>query len=199
MEGYNIRLLEKKDCKKAAKLRLIAQKQGFLPAMGLRFQIEILKGVCESKWGFGIVCIAKDDEILGMLYATTKLSSFYKSILFSRGPMLVLWGILRILQKPKLFYGVLQYLVYPRKSLFKEIEAEWLTLVVDTSHRNQGIAKALTLSLIEEYRKCGVNKFKSTVPHGNIVSCSLHDRLGFKFIGTFFLCGELINIYEYEL
>jgi ribosomal protein S18 acetylase RimI-like enzyme len=198
MKEYITRLLEKKDCTEAAKLRLATQEWGFLPAMGLSFQIEILKGTCGSKWGFGIVCVGENEKILGMVYAATKLSSYYKSIFLRRGFMLAFWAVLKILQNPKLFNGLLQYFIYPRKVPFKQIEAEWLTMIVDIKHRNKGIAKKLTLSLIDEYRKRGIRRFRSTVATKNTITCCLHEKFGFKLLGTFPLCGEQINIYEYE-
>ena len=113
--------------------------------------------------------------------------------------MLAVLAMLRVLRRPKLLKGLLQYFIYPSSVPFKQLEAEWLTLVVDAKHRNKGIANALTLSLFEEYRKRGVKSFKSTVSKSNVISCGLHDKLGFKFLGTFPLFGDQINIYEYEL
>lgn len=195
---YEIRLLEKKDCKEAARLRLAAQEWGFLPAMGLSFQIEILKGTCKSRWGFGIICVGENDKILGMVYAATDLSRYYKSIFMHRGPMLAFWVLLRLVQQPKLLIGLLQYFTYPKRIPFKDIEAEWLTMVVDSKNRNKGIAKELALSLIDEYKKRGITRFRSTVATKNIITCRLHEKLGFKLLGDFSLCGDHINIYEYE-
>lgn len=198
MKEYITRLLEKKDCKEAANLRLAAQEWGFLPAMGLSFQIEILKGTCDSKWGFGIVCVGGNEKIVGMVYAATNLSRYYKSIFFRRGFLLAFWALLKILQNPNLLNGLLQYFIYPRRVPFRQIEAEWLTMIVDINHRNKGIAKELTSSLIDEYRKRGIRRFRSTVATKNRITCCLHERFGFKLIGTFPLCGDQINIYEYE-
>ena len=196
---FRIRILEKKDCREAARLRLGAQDWGFLPAMGLSFQIEILKGTCESKWGFGIVCVEEEDKIVGMVYAATNLSNYYKSIFLCRGVMLAFWAFLRILRHPKLVNGLVQYLIYPSTVPFKQIEAEWLTMVVDAKHRNNGIANKLMSTLIEEFKKRGIRKFKSTVATKNIITCYLHDKFGFKLLGTFPFCDDLVNIYEYKI
>jgi GNAT superfamily N-acetyltransferase len=167
--------------------------------MGLSFQTEILKGTCESKWGFGLICVGEKEEILGVVYAATNLTRYYRSIFLRRGPMLAWWALLRILKRPKLLHGLVQYFVYPAMLPFKEIEAEWLTMVVDREHRNRGIAKALMASLIEEYRKRTIKKFRSTVAIRNTITCRLHDKFGFTLLGTFPLCGDRINIYKYEL
>ena len=109
------------------------------------------------------------------------------------------WALLRILKQPKLLHGLVQYFVYPVRLPFKEIEAEWLTMVVDREYRNRGIAKALMASLIEEYRKRTIKKFRSTVADRNTITCRLHDKFGFTLLGTFPLCGDQINVYKYEL
>jgi ribosomal protein S18 acetylase RimI-like enzyme len=199
MEKYRIRLLQKNDCREAAMLRLSAQEWGFLPAMGLSFQSELLKGTCESKWGFGLICVGENGKIVGLVYAATNLLRYYKSILLFRGPILAWWALLKLIKKPELLKGIVQYFIYPAKLPVKEIEAEWLTMVVDREHRNRGIAKALTASLIEEYRKRLIKKFRSTVAARNTVTCRLHDKFGFTLIGTFPLCGDRINVYKYKL
>ena len=194
---YKIRLLEKKDCEKAARLRITAQEWGFLPAMGLQFQIEILKGTSESKWGFGIVCIEENEKIIGMVYAATNLQKFYKSIFLRRGAKLSLIAILKLVQNPKLLIGIIQYFIYPQKVPFKHIKAEWLSMVVDSEYREKGIGKKLTLALIDEYNKRKITQFKSTVSNKNTITCGLHEKIGFEFLGNFSLCDEQIRIYKY--
>jgi ribosomal protein S18 acetylase RimI-like enzyme len=199
MEKYRIRLLREEDCCEAAVLRLSEQEWGFLPAMGLSFQCELLKGTCRSKWGFGLICVGENGKIVGLIYAATNLGRYYKSILLRRGHMLVWWALPKVLKQPKLLNGIVQYLIYPVRLPGKEIEAEWLTMVIDREHRNRGIAKALTASLIEEYRKRLTKTFRSTVAIRNTVTCRLHDKFGFTLLGTFPLCGDRINVYKYEL
>ena len=180
-------------------MRLEAQEWGFLPSMGVEFYNEILKGTSESKWGFGTVCIDCEERILGFIYAATDLQKYYKDILLRRGIKLAFWALIRLLKQPKLIWGLLKYFRYPAIVPYNYIKAEWLTMVVRKESRNKGIAKKLTLSLIDEYRRRGVRQFRSTVASNNKIICMIHDRFGFQPLGTFELNGERINMYVYNL
>ena len=199
MEEYKIRLLVKRDCRKAAALRLAEQDWGFLSAMDISFHAEILKGTCASKWGFGLVCVGEGEKIIGMAYAATNLERYYRSIIFRRGFMLAILAFITVLKKPRLITGLFQYLLYPSQKPFMKNEAEWLTMVVDREQRNKGIAHAMLTALIEEYEKRGVKKFRSTVMARNVKSCRLHETKGFRLLGSFILCGDSVNVYEYDI
>ena len=199
MEEYKIRLLEIKDCQEAAALRFAEHNTGFLSSMSLEFHAEILKGTCKSKWGFGLVCVGENEKIIGMLYAATNLKKYYRSILLRKWPMLAWRASLTLIKRPMLIRGVVQYFFYPARTSSDSVEAEWLTMVVDRNYRGKGIAKALTKSLIEEYKKRGTKKFRSTVAANNIISCRLHEKYGFKLTDSFELCGNQINVYHYYL
>jgi len=199
IEVFRVRPLKKEDCKETARIRFEAQEWGFLPSMGIAFFAELLKGTCESKWGFGIACVDSKERIVGFVYATTDLQKYYRNILLNRGIVLAFWAFLRLLRQPKLTWGLLQYFSYPGRIPCDHIKAEWLTLVVRREYRNKGIGKRLTLSLIDEYRRRGVKQFKSTVPSNNKISCLIHDRFGFQLLGTFELHGERINVYGYNI
>lgn len=196
---FNIRSLKKKDCREVARIRFEIQEWGFLPSLGVNFLTELLKGTCESKWGLGIACLDKKGEIAGFVFATTDLKKYYRDILLRRGALMVFFAFLKLLQKPDLIHGIIQYLVYPDKMSRDTIKAEWLTMVVREEYRNKRIGNILTSSLIEEFRKRGIKQFKSTVASKNEISCRIHDRYGFKFMRTFKLHGEEINVYKYTI
>ncbi|MBN1134504.1 MAG: GNAT family N-acetyltransferase [Methanosarcinaceae archaeon] len=194
---FNVRPLKKEDCREVARIRFEIQEWGFLPSLGVDFLSELLKGTCESKWGFGIACLDKKEKIAGFVFATTDLKKYYRDILFRRGALMAFFAFLRLLQKPDLIHGIVQYLGYPDKMSHDAIKAEWLTMVVREEYRNKKIGNILTSSLIEEFRKRGVKQFKSTVASKNEISCRIHVRYGFKFMRTFNLHGEEINVYKY--
>lgn len=200
IEEFMVRPLKKEDCREAAEIRFEAQEWGFLSSMGIAFLTELLKGTCESKWGFGIACVDSNERIVGFVYATTDLQKYYRDVFLRRGIVLAFWAFLRLLRQPKLIWGLLQYLSYPGRVHYDHhIKAEWLTMVVRTECRNRGIGKRLTLSLIDEFKRRGVKQFKSTVPSNNKISCQIHDRFGFRLLGTFELYGERINVYKYSM
>jgi ribosomal protein S18 acetylase RimI-like enzyme len=199
IEGFNIRNLKKEDCKEAALIRFEEQKKGFLPAMGLKFYTEILKGTCGSKWGFGKVCINHNKKIIGFIFAATDLKKYYMNLLLRRGIFLSFFALLRVLRNPKLILGMIPYLLYSKRVPFGHIKAEWLTMMVRSEYRDRGVGKELTFSLTNEFRKRNVTRYKSTVPSNNIISCSLHEQFGFQLLGTFDLGGEMMNIYNYEI
>jgi RimJ/RimL family protein N-acetyltransferase len=198
-EEFRFRPLKIKDCRKVAAIRLEAKEWGFLPAMGEAFYTELMKATCESKYGFGIVCIDKKEEIAGFVCAAIHLQKYYLEIILRRGIILVFRALMRLIRQPKLIAGLIQYFRYPQKTPYKYIKAEWLTMIVKKEYRNMGIGKKITFELIEEYRRKGVIQFKSTVPSDNRISCAIHDQFGFKFLQTFELSGVNINIYIYNL
>ena len=199
VEEFRFRSLKKTDCKEAAVMRFEAQEWGFLPSMGTSFLAELFKATCDSKWGFGIVCEDNKGRIAGFVYATTNLQNYYIDILLRRGTVLLFWAFLRLLRQPGLALGLLQYISYPGRVPYSHIKAEWLTMVIRREYRGKGIAKRITISLIDEYRRRGITQFKSTVPSNNRISCLIHDSFGFQLLGKFKLHGECINIYAYYL
>ena len=199
IERFRIRNFKKEDCREAARLRFEAKKNGLLPHMGVRFYTEVLKGTCESRWGFGKVCVDKNDKIAGFVFAATDLKKYYKEIIIRRAFSLSFFAFLKALQQPKLIQIIILYLLYSKRVPFGDIKAEWLTMMVRREYRGRGIGEKLALSLTDEFKNRNITQYKSTVAVENIVSCRLHEKLGFKFLGTFELGGESINIYKYDI
>jgi GNAT superfamily N-acetyltransferase len=199
IEEHRVRPLVKEDCRQASKIRFEAQEWGFLSSMGVEFYSKILEGTSESKWGFGIVCLDGEEKILGFVYGATDLHKYYRDILFRKGIRLACMAFMELLKQPHLIWGLLKYFTYPERIPYKNIKAEWLTMVVGKNYRNKGIAKKLTRALIDEYRRRGVTQFRSTVSSNNKITCMIHDKFKFQFIGTFKLMGERINIYRYNV
>lgn len=198
-EEFRFRPLKKADCREAAAIRLETKEWGFLPAMGEAFYTELLLATCESKYGFGIICEDQKEKIVGFVCASTNLQKYHLEIILRRGILLIFRAFISLSRQPRLVSGLIQYLSYPHKMPYKHINAEWLTMVVRKEYRDKGIGKKITSSLINEYRRRGVKQFKSTVPSNNRISCAIHKSFGFRFLGTFGLHGDYINIYVYNL
>jgi GNAT superfamily N-acetyltransferase len=196
---FRFRPLEKSDCKKAAAIRLDAMEWGFLPVMGEAFYSELLKATCESKFGFGIICEDQNEKMAGFICAATHLQKYQMEIIMRRGAFLIFRALSSMLRQPQLISGLFQYFRYPQKMPCKNVKAEWLTMVVRKEYRGQGIGKKFTSSLIDEYKRRGVKQFISTVPSNNKISCAIHKNFGFRFLGTFSLHGDCINIYVYNI
>jgi L-amino acid N-acyltransferase YncA len=197
-EEFKIRKLRNEDCKEAARIRFEVQEMDFLPSLGINFYIEWLKGTCESKWGFGLVCIDSEERIAGFVCASTHLQKYYRDIILRKGIFLAFWSSVRVLAQPRLLGGLLQYSGDSEKNSLSLVKAEWLTMVVAEKYRGKGLGKKLTTAVIEEYKKSGVEEFLSTVSSDNIISCSIHEKNGFELLGTFELHGRK-NLYKYSL
>lgn len=196
---FRFRPLKRTDCKKMAAVRLEGKEWGFLPALGEAFYTEILKGTCDSKYGFGIICEDKNKNLAGFVCAATDLKKYYTDILLRRGIFLSFFALPRIIRQPKLIFGIFPYLFYSKRVPFADIKAEWLTMIVRSKYRGMGVGKELTSSLTNEFKARNISQYKSTVSACNLISCSLHEQYGFKLLGTYNLAGEMINIYSYEV
>jgi len=198
VEEFRIRKLRKEDCQEAAQIRFEVQEMDFLPSLGIRFYTEWLKGTCESKWGFGLVCTDSEERIAGFICASVHLPKYYRDIIFRRGIFLAFWSFLKVLRQPKLLLGLLEYLDVSEKAACSRVNAELITYVVGKNYRGRGLGNKLITSLIDEFRRRGVKEFLSTVSSDNIISCLIHEKNGFKLLGTFELHGQK-NLYKYSL
>lgn len=196
---FRFRPLEESDCKEAAAIRLNATEWGFLPVMGETFYCELLKATCKSKFGFGIICEDQDAKMAGFVCAATHIKKYQREIIIRRGMLLIFRALSRIFRQPQLISGLFQYLRYPQKMPCKDVNAEWLTMVIRKEFRGRGIGTNFTAALIEEYKKRGVKQFISTVPSNNEISCAIHKSFGFWFRGTFILNDNSMNIYVYDI
>lgn len=199
MQKYRIQSLNKRDCKEAAALRFENEEWGFLPSMGMKFYTELLKATCDSKWGFGIVCKDNNETTAGFVCACIDINKYYREVIIKRGIILVFLAFLKLLRYPRLIIGSFQHLNNHTRGFYNDVKAEWLIMVVKRNYRGQGIGKKLTSSLISEYRKRGVKKFNSTVRTDNMISCHIHEKVGFQFIGRFESHDEKMNRYRYEI
>jgi ribosomal protein S18 acetylase RimI-like enzyme len=199
MNSFTIRDLEKEDCKEAALIRFEESGIGFLPVLGLSFYSELLEGTCSSKWGFGKVCVNANKRVVGFVFAATDIRRFFLDIFFRKGLFLFISSIRCVLAKPKLLEGIIRHLFYPNFTPVKRIKAEWLTMSVSEIYRNRGIGKALTSALTKEFKSRNIFQYKSTVASKNKISCLMHERLGFKLIGSFYSGREMILVYKYDL
>ena len=198
-DEFNYRLLKKTDCSEIAEIRLGAKEWGFLPAMGKTFYAELLKATCASKYGFGIICEDKHEKIAGFVCASIDLPRYHFDIILRKGIVLIFIAIISCVKNPKLISGLIQYIRYPQSEPCKNIKAEWLTMVIRKDYRGKGIGREITTNLIEEFKERGVKQFKSTVPANNLISCSLHEKYGFRLVDTFDLHGSCMNMYVYDV
>ena len=199
IEKYRIQSLNKRNCKEAAVLRFEDQESGFLPSMGMKFYTELLKATCDSKWGFGIVCKDNNETTAGFICACIDLKKYYRDVIIRRGIILSFWAFLKLLRHPNLIIGLFQHLNNHTRGFYNDVKAEWLIMVVERNYRGTGIGKKLTSSLIYEYKKRGIKKFNSTVRSENKISCHIHEKFGFQFIGTFESHDEKMNRYRYNI
>ncbi len=198
-KGLTIRDCNKNDYYQMAQIRFQEQSMGFVPLLGSKFYTELLRGICESRWGFGKVCINERNKVVGFVFASTCLDQCYLDLLFHRGLSLFFCVVSKLIKNPHLIWGITKYASYPKSTPFKNIKAEWLSMVVKKEYRKIGLGKEFTTSIIKEYKKRKVKQFKSTVPAQNKISCSIHEKFGFKLIGQYELHYEKINIYKYKL
>ena len=67
--------------------------------------------------------------------------------------------------------------------------AEWSVYLAQAS-RGQGIGMQLSQAVIQAGRAAGLHSILSRVTEGNTVSENLHERLGFRKVGTFQKLGQ---------
>lgn len=67
--------------------------------------------------------------------------------------------------------------------------AEW-SVYLDAGSRGRGIGLALSEALIRAGRRAGLHSVLSRVTEGNTVSEKLHEKLGFRKVGTFKQLGQ---------
>jgi ribosomal protein S18 acetylase RimI-like enzyme len=196
--NFKIELLQEDQCEKAAMLRFEEADTSLFIFFGLKFFTEVLKATTRSRWGFGLVCLEKG-KLIGFTLAVTDLKRYYLDILFRRGAFLLFELSSRLITSKGLLRRILSCFLYPSKVPNYNIKAQWLTLVVKKEYRNNGIGRKLTFSLIEEFKRRNINKFKSTIPLANSISCSMHRKYGFKLIETFLFGGDQFELYIYEM
>jgi len=196
---WGICSLRKEDCTDAAELRFEADEWGLLPLLGKGFFAEILRATCDSKWGFGMVCVNTERRIAALIVASLDIQKYYYDIIMRRGPMLAFKGLIELMRNPKLVYTLYGYFNYSGNVPQHGIPAEWLTLVVRKQYRGRRLGQMMTQALIQEYRKRGVKRFRSTVNSANIVSCHLHDISGFHLLETVSILGQSLNVYKYDI
>lgn len=196
--NFRIELLKEEQCEEAASVRFEERELSFLPSLGVNFLIEVLKSTAKSKWGFGLVCL-EGEKLVGLSLVATDLKKYYLDILFRRGIFLAFWGLMELVKNKNLIKRTFDYFLFPIKIPYHDIKAQWLTLIIKKEYRNKGIGRKLTLSLIEEFKRRNVKKFKSTVFLYNKVSRLMHHKYGFKSLGTFQFDKEQLELYIYNI
>ncbi len=197
--NFEIRNLSQSDCKEVTSIRFGALDWGILPLLGEGFYEEILKGTCETKWGFGKVCVEENGGIAGFIVASTDIGRYYNDIFMRRGLYLMIKGGFGLIKNYRRLGDLMGYLNYSGKIPTHGIPAEWLTMVVNDKYRGMGLANLLTGALIDEYKKRGIAEFRSTLDSRNVKSCSLHEKFGFLLLEQVSLLGQIMNVYKYQI
>jgi GNAT superfamily N-acetyltransferase len=197
--GFEIRSLSRSDCREATAIRFGALDWGLLPLLGEGFYEELLKGTCDTKWGFGKVCEEKGGRIAGFIVAATDIGRYNQDILRRRTLPLILKGAWGLRKNYRRVGDLMGYLNYSGKVPMHGIPAEWLTMVVREQYRGMGLANLLTNALIDEYRRRGISEFRSTLESRNVTSCHLHERFGFTLLEQVELLGQTMSIYKYRV
>lgn len=77
------------------------------------------------------------------------------------------------------------------------------SVYVHKDHRGEGLGKAIMLALIEAARERGVHAMIGAIDASNAGSMALHERLGFRHVGTLpqvgFKFGRWLDLVFYQL
>jgi ribosomal protein S18 acetylase RimI-like enzyme len=200
MNNWNIVEIDKTQCRILAESRLSISNGDFIYLMGPSFFQTIIFAIISSKYGIGLTCENKDSkELAGFLLATTNNRKLYKEIIIKAGMKLLLISFFKILTHPTIIFKVISSIkIIKTAKIRQQCNAEWLTLIINSKYQGKGFGKLLTNSLINAFKARGIHKFISTVPYDNKISNMMHEKLGFRFIGTYNQRG-IMNVYIYNI
>jgi len=177
-DDIKIRLIDREDCEQVARLHTTNIQIGVLSILGISFVKLIYQSMIGSNNAF---CIVAEDnnKIVGFVSGTTSLNKFYKEFIknnFIKAPIVLLPKIIN----PKIMRKIFNILLYPNR-VHGLPEAEFMSIVIDERYRVKGLARILINELIKDFKKRGINKFKSVVSSSLVSVYKFYEIMGATF------------------
>lgn len=177
-----IRAIKNDDIDDVINLHQTQINHGFASYLGKSFLRLLYENLIGSDTGIGLVAISGKGDVVGFISGTTKLAVFYKSFLRKHGIRAVI-TILPKVFRISMFKSVFQALFYPsdHKKDQNLPDAEIISVAVSPDYRGRGIAKCLTIKILEEFKKRNISKVKVLVGD-KLEANKFYKQMGFEFI-----------------
>jgi len=175
----SIRLANKNECCRVAKIHCQEIKWGFLSQLGERFLCYFYEAVIDSSNAFLIIA-QKDDSIIGFISGCSNLNKLYQEFVrkysFKAFPVLLRRIFNSIIIKK--IFEIIKYSKQREKNL---PEAELLTIAVSKNFQGSGIAQKLLEKFISEMKRRGIWQFKVIVGEKLSRAVRFYEKSGFIF------------------
>lgn len=191
-----IRLANKDDCLKIAKIHVQEIKHGFLSELGEKFLYYFYQAIINSSNTFLIVA-ENNNLVVGFVSGSTDLKKFYKEF-FKKYGFKVFLILLRRILNIIIIKKVFETIKYSKKEDF--LKAEFLSIAVLTNFQGLGIARKLLDKFISEMKKRNITKFKVIIGENLTRAIGFYEKNGFKFHSKSFVHKNMPSkIYIYNI
>ena len=154
----------------------------FLSKLGPDLLTQLYEGMHRAPDAFIHVAVDSADQVVGFASATTRVKRMYRSVLLRRGwrcallmlPHLPKWSTLRWLAQ-RLSFPITAGKSYP--------DAELLSIAVVAGEQGSGVANALLVEIVAEYRRRDCEKFRVLVGAAIERSNAFYVKRGFTLTG----------------
>ncbi len=166
---------DRADAAAAARLHAGQIGEGFLSSLGPHFLTLLYRRIVAWPRSFLVVAEA-EGAVVGQAAATEDVGGLYRRFLLRDGLLAAAVASPRLLRN---WQTALETLRYP--SLQGGLpSAELLAVAVDSTHRGQGIGRALVLAANEELARRGVGDARVVVAASNAPALALYRSSGFR-------------------
>jgi len=190
-----VRLANKKDCSKVAKIHFQEIKSGFLNQLGEKFLGYFYEAMVDSSNAF--LAVAEDSgSIVGFVSGSTNLNKFYKEFV-KKYTLRSLFVFLKRIFNIGIFKKAFETMKYSRK---KEDLPELLSIAISREFQGRGIGQILLERFISEMKKRSINKFKVIVGENLVGANKFYKKNGFEFHSKNYVHkNKPSNIYIYKI
>lgn len=179
-----------------AQLHIQNIKEGFISSLGHKFVCCLYQAIVESYRAFGFVAV-RDGKVLGFITCAENTDAVSKLVL-RRNLFKLLWAYLPKMLRLKNIKNSLESLLCPAHRGNDLPSADLLAIVVAQEARGLGLGKRLVEASCSEFRKRGVETFKTMVDE--LFSANdFYKHIGFKHVGKYRHHGDMHNTYVLEI
>lgn len=199
MKLNEIRLLKYEDVKKIAEFHKTYIEKGFISSLGERFLTVLYQSMNNSKYSFCLV-YKEDDRFKGFVSGSVNIKKFYLEFILNHFLKIVIILFPKLLSI-KFLIKILETLMYPtKKTNYKLPDAELLSIVVEQEFQGTGVSELLFLSLINEFKKRGINEFKVVVGDNLERAKRFYEKMGGVLASKIEVHkGEVSSVYVFKI
>lgn len=192
-----VRLANRKDCPKVAKIHFQEIKFGFLNQLGEKFLGYFYKAMVNSSNAF-LVVVEDNESIIGFISGSTNLNKFYKEFV-KKYALRSFFIFLKRIFNVSIFKKAFETMKYSRKEEGMP-QAELLSIAVSKEFHGKGVAQTLLERFISEMKTRGVDKLKVVVGESLVGANRFYKKSGFEFHSKNYVHKDKpSNIYIYKI